>query len=79
MAFMVPYVAYIANKEDLPEDEYPEIISDDDPFEPGWYAWLTAPGFMDRTDPMGPFETGTEALKELCDFYEVDESGDPLS
>ena len=36
-------------------------------FETGWYARLSAPGYMDRTDWIGPYETEGEALKALAD------------
>lgn len=42
----------------------------------GWYGYLTAAGYMDRTDYMGPFESSDEALNAVMEFYEVDENGD---
>lgn len=46
--------------------------------QPGWYARLSAPGYMDATDWHGPYATEEEALKAVCDFYEVDEDGEEL-
>lgn len=40
----------------------------------GWYARLSAPGYLDCTDWVGPFETEEEADGYLGDYYD----GDPL-
>jgi hypothetical protein len=45
----------------------------------GWFANLSANGYMDQTDYMGPYDSAEEALKEVMDFYEVDENGDDLN
>lgn len=37
----------------------------------GWFARLSAPGFLDCTDWMGPFETEWEARAELSESFEV--------
>ena len=42
--------------------------------EPGWFAWYTAPGYMDRTDPVGPYKGPIPALRAAFDSY-----GDPES
>jgi hypothetical protein len=36
----------------------------------GWYARQSAPGYLDATDWMGPFDTEQEALSELHEMYE---------
>ncbi len=41
---------------------------------PGWYARKSAPGYLDATDWMGPFDSEREALDELRDLYD----GDPI-
>ncbi len=46
------------------------------PPEAGWYARLSAPGYMDATDWHGPYSSEAEALKAVCEFYEVDENGE---
>ena len=51
-------------------------------FTDGWYARLSAPGYLDATDWEGPFNTEAEALRFILDYYddyyECDENGDPL-
>ena len=37
--------------------------------EPGWYARLSAPGYLDCTDWVGPYDTEEEALEALFDVY----------
>lgn len=49
-----------------------------EPAEAGWYGNLSANGYMDRTDYMGPYATSEKAIKEVMDFYEVDADGDDL-
>jgi len=45
----------------------------------GWFARLSAPGYLDSTDWSGPFETEKEARKHVEDFHEVDaDTGDSL-
>lgn len=39
----------------------------------GWFARLSAPGYLDCTDWMGPYDTEEEAINELTEFYELDE------
>jgi hypothetical protein len=43
----------------------------------GWYSRLSAEGFLDATDWMGPYNTEEKAGKAIMEFYEVDENGDP--
>jgi hypothetical protein len=45
----------------------------------GWFAHLTAHGYMDQTEWAGPFKTQKEAEKYIEDTYEVDpETGEEL-
>ena len=37
-----------------------------------WWAQLSAPGYMDRTDTAGPFDTEREAAEYLCETYADD-------
>ena len=34
------------------------------PMEPGWYWWSCFPGCLPDSDPVGPFETESEALAD---------------
>lgn len=38
----------------------------------GWFARLSAPGYLDCTEWLGPFDTEQEALKDLDDTYGID-------
>jgi len=44
----------------------------------GWFAYYSAPGYLDRTDYVGPFSTEEEARKECKELYgdEEDEEGE---
>lgn len=44
----------------------------------GWYARLSAPGYLDCTGWDGPHDTAELALAAVKDFYEVDDNGDDL-
>jgi hypothetical protein len=44
----------------------------------GWYARLSAPGYLDATDWHGPFKTADAALADVKDLYEVDDEGNDL-
>jgi hypothetical protein len=47
--------------------------------ERGVFCRLSAPGYMDCTDWMGPYNTHSEARAAIAGFYEVDpETGDEL-
>lgn len=46
--------------------------------EAGWYSRLSAPGYMDATHWLGPYQTEAEALQAIMDEYEVDEDGEDL-
>lgn len=54
------------------------VCTDCCPPEAGWYSRLSAPGYMDATNWHGPYKTSDEALKQVMDFFEVDENGDSL-
>jgi hypothetical protein len=42
----------------------------------GWYARLSAPGYLDCTGWDGPYDTAELALAAVKEFYEVDDNGD---
>ena len=42
----------------------------------GWYASLSAPGYMDHTEWDGPYDTAELAIAAVKEFYEVDDNGD---
>lgn len=42
----------------------------------GFYARLSAPGYLDATEWSGPFDTEAEAMAELCSEYDIDEDGE---
>ena len=42
----------------------------------GWFAHLSANGYLDHTPWQGPYATEAEAVKAVCDLYECDEKGD---
>ena len=39
----------------------------------GWFARLSAPGYMDCTDWIGPYDTEEEAIEELDALYGEEE------
>lgn len=39
----------------------------------GWMARLSAPGYLDATDPVGPKETAQAAISSLSDLYRNDD------
>jgi hypothetical protein len=45
----------------------------------GWYARLSAPGYLDCTSWNGPHATRDAALASLLEHFECDEEGDDLS
>ena len=58
---------------DAEGNEHPRCFCDGTSTErEGWFAMYSAPGYMDRTEPVGPFETATEAVETCFDLY-----GDP--
>ena len=45
----------------------------------GWFARLSAPGYMDCTEWCGPFDTAFDARQYIVDTYDVDATtGDEL-
>lgn len=67
--FMTPYVEYF-NEQDAKEyvaDCCEE--QDTDYLTAGYYARLSASGYLDCTDWIGPFDTEAEALQELYETY----------
>jgi hypothetical protein len=45
----------------------------------GWFARLSAPGYMDCTEWSGPFESEQEAKEHIRDMYDVDpDTGEEL-
>lgn len=67
MAFMTPHSAFLTGRE---AKEYGAGTRK------GWYARLSASGYMDCTDWMGPYSSEDEAIVELCEFWEVDTEGE---
>lgn len=65
-AFMVPVVEYLSQSE---AEEYEAGDG------PGFYARLSAPGYLDCTEWIGPCFSREEALVEICDLFEVDTDG----
>ncbi len=66
-AFMTPHSAYLTGRE---AKEYGAGTRK------GWYVRLSAPGYMDCTDWMGPYSTEEDGIVELCEFYECDTEGE---
>lgn len=50
----------------LDSDGAPDTVVED-----GWWARFTAPGYLDCTSWVGPYETETEALEALAESYGV--------
>jgi hypothetical protein len=42
----------------------------------GWYARLSAPGYLDATEWHGPFDTEAEALASVKEMFDVDDNGE---
>lgn len=64
--FMRPYAAYF----DRHEWEGGPIDGDREDSEcAGWYAHLSAPGYLDCTEWHGPYQSEAEALVELYRTY----------
>jgi hypothetical protein len=40
----------------------------------GWFARLSAPGYMDCTDWSGPFKSEKEAMDYLCELYDAEDA-----
>lgn len=55
----------VADDHDMDVDDVETVI--------GWFARLSAPGYMDCTEWQGPYETEAEALADLADTYGDDD------
>ena len=76
-AFMVPQCEYFDTAE---ANEFVGMQADDDTdAEPGWYARLTAPGYLDCTDWRGPYPSAFRAVRDLCRTFDVDLDGQPIA
>jgi len=58
----------------IPADHYlPDELNNEEEesleYKEGWIIRLSAPGYLDRTDWMGPFETEQEAWEELLEIF----------
>jgi hypothetical protein len=42
----------------------------------GWYARLSADGYLDCTDWQGPYATADEALDAVKEQFDVDDNGE---
>lgn len=78
-AFMIPDIVHFNAKAAksnrvLCGDECHTQCTHDNP-KAGWYGRLSAPGYLDCTEWMGPYATHEEALREVCEWHEVDEDG----
>ena len=65
MAFMIPDIQEFSTSEAA---EYAPR-EDGEPSEAGWYARLSAPGYMDCTEWSGPFASEEEALADLVETF----------
>lgn len=79
MGFMIPEAEYFSKEEAAEYAVYEYADPEDrENAKAGWYARLSAPGYLDATDWYGPFNTSDEALAHVMDLYEVDGNGDPI-
>lgn len=83
MGFMVPTAEYMTATQAFEYvgiqgslERHPQPDPQDYPA--GWYARLSAPGYLDCTDWSGPFKTEEEALQYVMELYDVDEHGDEV-
>lgn len=72
-SFMVPDIQFFSTTE---ANEYagcgiPNCACCASEFPEGWYARLSAPGYLDCSDWHGPFKTEAEALDELVEQYDL--------
>lgn len=90
MPFMIP--EYTDEPFDLVSNEYgdeyviphgyADLIDGEtlEPCGPGYFARLTAPGYMDCTDWAGPYDTLEEARAYILETYDVDpDTGEDVS
>jgi hypothetical protein len=54
--------------------EAQEYLDDEDAGE-GWYARLSASGYLDCTEYQGPFPRAWQALRDVCRTFDVDING----
>ncbi len=47
-------------------------------FVPGLYSRLSAPGYLDCTGWIGPFDSRADALRAVMDVFDVDENGEDV-
>jgi hypothetical protein len=70
--FMNPFAYHFTADEaaELNESYADGYLDDEDKSgRAGWYSRLSAPGYLDCTDWLGPFETEDEAFEALYDMY----------
>lgn len=63
--FMVPDIERLSAAE---VREYLELEAEDEA-EPGWYARLSAPGYLDCTEWTGPFDSFDDAAQYLIETF----------
>lgn len=66
--------AEIAEENDLeifhcPDDYDLESDYDEEDYETGWYWWSCSLGCLPDGDPIGPFSTEKEALKDAVELF----------
>jgi hypothetical protein len=73
--FMLPTLEYFDEQEALEcvGSEFDEDVE----LRPraGWYARLSAPGYLDATGWQGPYDTFYRALRDLCRTYNIKPDG----
>ena len=69
--FMHAYSAEFTEQEALAELADPDLCEPRDAEDcgAGWYARLSAPGYLDCTDWIGPFDSEDEAFEALYETY----------
>jgi hypothetical protein len=88
MAFMIPVYSdapfvRVSDEDSGTGDDYWPLVpaghetGPSHPAPKGWYARLSAPGYLDCTEWAGPFPTLEKAKAYIADTYDVDpETGD---
>ena len=61
--------------EDIPEEDVVEVVCQRCS---GWCSRLSAPGYLDCTEWMGPYEEERQAIEDCCELYSVDEDGNDI-
>lgn len=67
-AFMKPQAAFLTHKEAKEYTDNPQAMA-------GWYGRLSAPGYLDCTDWIGPFDRAWKALRCVCADFDVNLDG----